>query len=141
MCVCACVCVCVCVCVCERGGGGYCTCRHYFLHGRLYNDPNAGWEVGESLFQQTVVCDAVLLKAVEEGCRCVLHLRLLHDHNTLKVRVHTGRLHVSPNGNVGVVASTPFGIINLAEMLVKEVIKAFMYVICLCHQYCVAFNG
>ena len=86
------------------------------------------------------MCDAVLLKAVEEGCRCVLHLRLLDNHNTLEVGVHTGGFQVSPNGNVGVVASTLLGIINLTKALVEEIIEAFMNVICLSHHHCVAFN-
>ena len=64
----------------------------YLSHGSLHNDPDAWWEVGESLLQQTVVCDAVLLKAVEKGCWCVLHLRLLSDHHTLEVGIHTGGL-------------------------------------------------
>ena len=112
----------------------------YLSHSSFHNDSDAGWEVGESLLQQTVVCDTVFLKAVEEGCWCVLHLRLLDDHNTLEVGVHTGWLHVSPNYNVGVVASALLGIINSVKVLVKEVIEAFMYAICLRHQYCVTFN-
>ena len=41
------------------------------LHGSFHNDPDAGWELGECLLQKTGVCDAVLLKAVEEGCQYV----------------------------------------------------------------------
>ena len=89
------------------------------LHGSLYNHPDAGWEVGESRLQQTVVCDAILLKAVEEWCWCILHLRPFDDYHTLKVGVHTGWLHVSPNCNVGVVASPLLGIINSAKVLVE----------------------
>ena len=113
----------------------------HLLLGSLHNDPDARWEVGESLLQQTVVCDAILLKAVEEGCRCVLHLRLLNDHNTLKVRVHTGGFCVSPNGNVGVVTGAPLGVINLTKALVEKVIETFMNVICLSHHHCVAFSS
>ena len=113
----------------------------YLLHGSLYDYPNTRWEVGENFLQQTAVCDAVLLKAVEEGCWCVLHLRLFDNHNTLEVRIHTRWLHVGPNSNVGIVVSTTFRIINLAEALVEEVIEAFVNIICLCHQYCVAFNS
>ena len=91
----------------------------HLLHGSLYDDPDAGWEVGESLLQQTVVCDAVLLKAIEEGCWCLLHFRLFDNHHTLEVRVHTTGLCVSPNSNVGVVTSISLGIINSAEALVE----------------------
>ena len=91
----------------------------HLLHGSLHNDPDAGWEIGQGLLQQTVVCDAIFLKAVEEGCWCVLHLRLLNNYHTLEVRVHTGGLHVGPNSNVGVVTSTSLGIINSAEALVE----------------------
>ena len=91
----------------------------HLLHGSLHNDPDAGWEIGQGLLQQTVVCDAILLKAVEEWCWCVLHLRLLNNHHTLKVGVHTGGLHVGSDGNVGVVTSTSLGIINSAEALVE----------------------
>ena len=91
----------------------------HLLHGGLYNDSDAGWEIGQGFLQQTAVCDAIFLKAVEERCWCVLHLRLLNDHNTLEVRVHTGGLRVGPNSNVGVVTSTFLGIINSAEALVE----------------------
>ena len=95
----------------------------------------------ESHLQQTVVCDAIFLKAVEEGCWCVLHLRLLDDYNTLEVRVHTGGFQVGPNGNVGVVTGALLGDINLTKALVEEVIETFMDVICLYHDHCVAFDG
>ena len=65
------------------------------------------------------MCDAILLEAVEEGCWCVLHLRLLDNHHTLEVRVHTGGLHVGSNGNVGVITNAPFWIFNLAEVLIE----------------------
>ena len=97
--------------------------------------------MGESFLQQTVVCDAILLKAVEEGCWCVLHFWFLDDHNTLKVGVHTGWFYVGPNGNIGVVASTLLGIINPTKALVEEVIEAFVDVICLGHDHCVAYGG
>ena len=113
----------------------------YLLHGSFYNDSDAGWEVGKCLIQKTAVCDAILLEAVEERCWCVLHLRLFDNHNTLKVGVHSGGLCVGSNSNVGEVARSFMGIINLTKALVKEVIEAFMDVICLCHDYCVAFDG
>ena len=113
----------------------------HLLHGSLHNDPDAGWKIGQGLLQQTAVRDAILLKAVEKGWWCVLHLRLLNDHHTLKVRIHTRGFCVSPNGNVGIVASTHFWIINLTKALVEEVIEALMYVICLDHDHCVAFDG
>ena len=94
----------------------------------------------ENHLQQIMVCNAILLKAVEEGCWCVLHLRLLNDHHTLEVGVHTGGFCVSPNSNVGVVTGAFQGVINLTKALVEEVIEAFMYIICLCHDHCVTFN-
>ena len=97
--------------------------------------------MGESLLQQTVVCDAILLKAVEKGYWCALHLKLLNDHNTLEVGVHTRGFCVGPNSNVGVVTGALLGIINLMKALVEEIIEAFMNIICLCHYHCVAFNG
>ena len=48
---------------------------------------------------------------------------------------------MGPNGNIGVVANPLYGVINLAEALVEEVIEAFMDVICLDHNHRVAFNG
>ena len=96
--------------------------------------------MGESLLQQTAVCDTILLQAVEEGCWCVLHLRLLDNHHTLKVGVHAGGFQVGPNSNVGVVTGAPLGVINLTKALVEEVIEAFMNIICLSHHHCVAFN-
>ena len=112
----------------------------YLSHSSFHNDSDAGWEVGESLLQQTVVCDTAFLKAVEERCWCVLHLRLLDNHNTLEVRVHTGGFHVSSNSNVSVITGAPLGVINFAKALVEQVIKAFMNIICLSHHHCVAFN-
>ena len=94
----------------------------------------------ENFLQQAMVCDVVFLKAIEEGCWCVLHFRLLNDHNTLKVRVHTGGLCVGSNGNVGVVTSAPLGVINFTKALVEQVIETFMNIICLSHYHCVAFN-
>ena len=88
-----------------------------------------------------MVCDAILLKAVEEGCWCVLHLRLLDNNNTLEVGVYTRRFQVGPNCNVGVVASSLLGIINPAKALIEEIVEAFMDVIGLGHQHSVAFNG
>ena len=111
------------------------------LHGSLHNDPDAGWEVGESLLQQTVVCDTIFFKAIEEGCWCVLQLRLLNDNHTLKVGVHTGGLCMSTNGNVSIVTCALPRNINPAEALVEEVIEAFMNIICLGHHHCVAFDG
>ena len=113
----------------------------YLFTCSLYNDPDAGWKAGKSHLQHTVMCDAVLLKAVEEGCWCFLHLRRLDDHDTLEVRIYTRRLQVGSNGNVGVVASAFLRIINFVEALVEKVIEAFMDVICLGHDYCVTFNG
>ena len=97
--------------------------------------------MGESHLQQTVVRDAILLKAVEEGCWCVLHLRLFNDHHTLKVGVHTRGFCVGPNSNTGVVARPFPGDIDPAEALVEELIKTFMDVIRLSHHHCVSFNG
>ena len=95
----------------------------------------------ENHLQQIMVCNAILLKAVEEGCWCVLHFRLVNDHHTLEVGVHTRGFYVSSNSNIGVEASALLGIINPAKALVEEVIEAFMYVICLDHDHCVTFNG
>ena len=103
----------------ETYGKKYRMPHTYLLRGSLHDYPHTGWEVGESLLQETVVCDAILLKAVEKGCWCVLHLRLFNDHHTLKVRVHTRWLSVRSNGNVGVVMSALFGIINLAKALIE----------------------
>jgi len=111
------------------------------LHCRLHDYPNARWEVGESLLQQTVVCDAVLLKAVKEGCWSVFQFRLFDDHHTLEVGIHTRGLCVSPNGNVCVVTSAMLGIVNSTKALIEEVIEAFVDAVCLCHQHRVSFNG
>lgn len=86
------------------------------------------------------MCDAIFLKAIEERRWCVLHFRLLNDHNTLEVRIHTRGFCVSPNGNVGVVARPFPGDINLAKTLVEKIIEALMDIICLSHHHCVAFN-
>ena len=75
--------------------------------------------MGECRLQQTVVCDAIFLKAVEEACWCVFHLRFLDNHNTLEVRVNMRGFCVSPNGNVGVITNAPFWIFNLAEVLIE----------------------
>ena len=45
------------------------------------------------------------------------------------------------NGNVGIVTSVSITVINYAEPLVEEVIKAFVDVICLSHHDSMAFNG
>ena len=48
---------------------------------------------------------------------------------------------MSPDGNIGVVASPLLGDINLAKSLVEEVVEAFVDVIRLGHHHCVAFDG
>ena len=78
--------------------------------------------------------DAVLLKTIEEGSGCVLHLRLLHNNYALEVGMHAGGLEVSPNRNVGVVTGSLLGVIDPAETLVEEVIEALMNVIRLAHH-------
>ena len=113
----------------------------YLFTGSLNNDLDAGWKAGKSHLQHTVMCDAVLLKAVEEGCWRFYHLRLLDDHDTLEVRIHTRWFQMGSNGNVSVVASAFLWIINLVEPLVEKVIEAFVDIICLGHDYCVTFNG
>ena len=85
------------------------------------------------------MCDAVLLKPVEEWCRCVFNFRLLHHDNTLEIRMDTTRFKVGTNCNVGVVSRTMFWVINTTKSLVEEIIEALVYVICLAHHHCMTF--
>ena len=100
-----------------------------------------GRETGEGGLQQCLVGDAVLLKPVEERSRRVDHLRLLHDHHTLEVGVHSARSQVGPDGNVCVVAVTSVLVVDATEPLVEEVVEAFVDVVRLAHDDCVALYG
>lgn len=85
--------------------------------------------------------DAVLLKPVEEGSRCVDHLRFLHDHHTLEVGVNPAGSQVGPNSNVGVITGAFLLVVDAAEPLVEEVVEALVDVVCLAHDDRVALNG
>ena len=113
---------------------------HLFLCGQ-YHSLQTGRKAGESNLQQGFVGDAVLLKPVQEWSWRVHHLRLLHNHNTLEVGVHSARSQVGSDGNVGVVTGTPVLVVDPTEPLVEEVVEAFVDVVCLAHDYCVALYG
>ena len=54
--------------------------------------------------------------------------------------MHTAGLDMSPNGNVGIVTWTSFGI-NAVEAAIEEIIEALMNGIRLHHHHCVALCG
>ena len=85
---------------------------------------------------------AILLKAIEEWLRDILHvkIRLLHNHNALKVLVDSARLDVGADGDVGIVTRARVGV-NPVETPVEEVVEALMDPVRLAHDNCVTLSG
>ena len=105
-----------------------------------YQDSHAWRQDAQGCFKKGVVGQTVLLKAVQEWGRCVLHLRLLHHYHTLKLRVHPAGLRMGTYGYVGIVTRS-MSVINPTEPQVEQVIETLMNIISLCHYNCVSLNG
>ena len=116
-----------------------CSMAHLLPH-CTYDDSHAWRQDAQGSIKKGVVSQTVLLKAVQEWGRCVLHLRLLHHHHTLKLRVHPAGLGVGTYGYVGIVTWS-MNIINPAEPQVEQVIEALVNIISLCHYDCVSLKG
>ena len=116
-----------------------CSIAHLLSH-CTYDDSHAWRQDAQGCIKKGVVGQTVLFKAVQEWGWCVLHLRLLHHHHTLKLRVHPAGLGVGTYGYVGIVTRS-MSIINPAEPLIEQVIETLMNIISLCHYNGVSLNG
>ena len=105
----------------------------HLLQGTLHSHSQTWRQGAEPSTQKVLLGDAVLLKSVQEWSRGVRELRLLHNHHTLEVLVHTAGLVMAANGNVSVEPWLLVGVwvINASKVLVEQVIEALVNVICL----------
>ena len=99
----------------------------------MHSHSQTWWQGAEPGIQEVLMGDAILLKSVQEWSRGVRELRLLHNHHTLEVLVHTAGLVMAANGNVSVEPWLLVGVwvINASKVLVEQVIEALVNVICL----------
>ena len=83
-----------------------------------------------------------LFKAIKERSLSVWDLRLTNDHGTVEVRAHTCGFHDWANSHVRVEQQFIFVYCTLdtCEVLIEEIIEAFLYLFSLIDQYSVALH-